>query len=103
MTGLLNRTAKCRGCGKKIAFIKTIGGKSIPVDPEPVKFIPSNDYPKFIQVDGTVQTGIRVRGTDFNSESQGIMKEGYVAHRTTCPAAEDFSRKRNKSERKTEK
>jgi len=95
----LRRTTTCRGCGKPIAFIKTKNGKSIPVDPEPVKFIPSNDYDKFVQADGTVQTGMRARSEDFNEASQGILEEGYVSHWATCPAAEDFRKKKNKSER----
>ena len=94
----LKRTTTCRGCGKPIAFIKTINGKSIPVDPEPIIFIPELDYDKFVLPDGTVQRGQAAEET-LNTETQ----IGYRSHFATCPAADDFRRKKNKSERTKEK
>lgn len=90
----LSRTTTCRGCGKPIAFIKTINGKSMPVDPEPINFIPEMDYDKFVLMDGTVQRGQAAEET-VKTET----KIGYRSHWATCPAADDFRRKKNKSER----
>ena len=94
----LTRTTTCRGCGKPIAFIKTKNGKSIPVDPEPLTFIPELDYDKFVLMDGTVQRGQAAEET-VKAETQ----TGYRSHWATCPAADDFRRKKNKSERTKEK
>lgn len=96
MIGLLKRTAKCRGCGKDIAFIKTISGKCIPVDPEPIRFMPEDDYNRFVMMDGTVKRGKEYEGDDLDAER--YMMEGYRSHFATCPAADQF-RKKTKSER----
>ena len=99
MSGIarLSRTTTCRGCGKPIAFIKSVSGKSIPVDPEPIYFIPEDEKHKFVLMDGTVK-----RGSPVESDETGgtkIAEIGYRSHWSTCPAAEDFRRKKNKSER----
>ena len=89
----LSRATKCRGCGREIAFIKSVNGKSIPVDPEPLEFIPEAAYDKFVLMDGTVERGM---ATERTGETE--TKVGYRSHWSTCPNAEDF-RKKNKSER----
>lgn len=94
----LKRTTTCRGCGKPIAFIKTKNGKSIPVDPEPITFIPELDYDKFVLPDGTVQ-----RGQAAEETVKEEVLTGYRSHFATCPAADDFRRKKNKSERTKDK
>ncbi len=96
MIGLLKRTAKCRGCGKDIAFIKTISGKCIPVDTEPIQFIPEEAYDKFVMMDGTVQRGQAHEGDELDAERFMI---GYRSHFATCPAADQFRKKKTKSER----
>ena len=37
----LGRITQCRGCGADIAFIKTVAGKSMPVDPNSIRFTPA--------------------------------------------------------------
>ena len=49
-------------------------------------------------MDGTVQRGQAAEET-LNTETQ----IGYRSHFATCPAADDFRRKKNKSERTKEK
>ena len=88
----LSRTTTCRGCGKPIAFIKSANGKSIPVDPEPICFMPEEGLDKFVLMDGTVQRGRALEEADKTAI-------GYRSHFATCPAADDFRRKKNKSER----
>lgn len=92
----LSRATKCRGCGKEICFIKSINGKSIPVDPDPIRFLPEDNYEKFVMMDGTVQRGREYDGDKIDAQRYMI---GYRSHWATCPAAEDFRRKKNKSER----
>jgi hypothetical protein len=90
----LSRATKCRGCGKDICFIKTKNGKSMPVDPEPVEFQPEAAFDRFVMMDGTVERGLAV------VMAYGIeTKIGYRSHFSTCPAADDFRKKKNKSER----
>ncbi len=96
----LSKTTLCRYCGKPIAFIKTEAGKSMPVDPEPIYFLPEDDYHKFVLMDGTVKRGSPVE----NDETGGTKKTeiGYQSHFATCPNA-DEARKKTKSERTKEK
>ena len=89
----LSRTTRCRGCGAEIAFIKTVNGKSIPVDPEAIEFIPEFANDRFVLVDGTVERGEPVKQADRIETHIG-----YRSHFSTCPAADRF-RKKNKSER----
>lgn len=101
----LKRTTTCRGCGKPIAFIKTINGKSIPVDPEPIIFQLEDNYDKFVMMDGTVKRGAAVDANDGSIDTDNLkpFSIGYRSHFATCPAADDFRRKKNKSERTKEK
>ena len=98
MTARLSRETLCRGCGKPICFIKSVNGKSIPVDPEPIRFIPQEGFDKFVMPDGTVERG--QAKTPVWEETTHI---GYRSHWATCPAADDFRKKKNKSERVKEK
>ena len=88
----LSRTTACRGCGKEIAFIKTVKGKTMPVDPEPMYFIPSGGPNTYVMVDGSVQRGHEPGIGD------GEPWIGYRSHFASGPAADEF-RKKHKSER----
>ena len=94
MVGPLGRTTKCRGCGAEICFIKTIKGKSMPVDPMSVYFIPDAGSETFVMINGEVQHG---REPERN-EDQAKVWIGYRSHFATCTAADEF-RKKQKSER----
>lgn len=52
----------CRGCGQAITWIKTVSGKSMPVNPAIV----------------TIVTG------------RGEIVRGHIAHWATCPKADQF-------------
>ncbi len=86
----LSRTTTCRGCGAPIAFIKTVKGKSMPVNPDAVYFVQGGEF-NVVTLDGEVFRG-RAPGP---GEDAMI---GYVSHFATCPEANGF-RKRQKSER----
>ena len=82
----LGRTAKCRGCGAEIAFIKTVKGKTMPVNPESVYFIPAGGPNTYVMIDGTVQ-----RGREPGWEDQGTPTQiGYISHFATCPERDKF-------------
>lgn len=89
----LNRTTPCRGCGKQIAFIKTTKGKSIPVNPETVYFMPSGGPNTYVMADGTVKRG---REPDWADKGAWI---GYISHFATCPAAGQFRKNRAEESR----
>lgn len=85
------RTTPCRGCGQGIGFIKTVAGKTMPVDIRPVRF--TRGGPEvFVMPSGEV-----IHGTSL-MDSQAAPDEliGYTSHFATCPAAGSF-RKRRKS------
>lgn len=84
----LSRTAPCRACGKEIAFIKTVKGKTMPVNPESVYFIPGGGPNTYVLMDGSVQRGREPERTD--RENAVI---GYISHFATCPEADRFRRK----------
>ena len=82
--------AKCRGCGADIIFIKTLGGKSIPCDPEQILYW---EKPK---AKGKVVTpNGMVISCEFDGDTQKATGVGYIAHWSTCPAAKDFKMRRS--------
>lgn len=87
------RTTQCRACGAEICFIKTIAGKSVPVDAKSLYFLPGLGDELFILPDGTTQRGQKA---DEESNSTQI---GFISHFATCPCADQF-RKPRKSDRK---
>jgi len=84
----------CRACGARIIFIKTVKGKTMPVDAEPVSFVPDdNGFAKYVLSDGIVVRGVPPLPGDRD------VHEGYISHFATCPSADAF-RKNRKSDRK---
>lgn len=89
------RTTKCRSCGAEIGFIKTVAGRTMPVDAKSVRFAKGSGKEVFVLLNGEV-----VHGTSLQ-EGQADPEEmiGYTSHFATCPAADRF-RKPRKSDRK---
>lgn len=83
----LGKTTPCRGCGADIAFIKTTAGKSMPVDPFPISFVPEGGPNTYVMMDGTVKRGREPK----RDEDQVVTQIGYRSHFATCPAADRFS------------
>ena len=83
-----NKVNLCHGCGKKIAFVKTLKGKTMPIDLEPVKFVPDTaGKNRYVLSDGAVVAGTEPREGDKDIHT------GYISHFATCPQA-DYFRKR---------
>lgn len=90
----LSKTAPCRGCGKEIAFIKTVKGKTMPVDPEPVWVSQCAGGSPYLRPDGTYVTG-RIVGDAYDTEDPDTnLIEAYVSHFATCPEANRFRKDR---------
>lgn len=88
------RTSLCRGCGAEIGFIKTVAGKTMPVNAKSVRFA-AGGAEVFVLPDGNVVHGTRLE----EGQSDPTESIGYVSHFATCPAADSFRRQR-KSDRK---
>lgn len=80
--GYLGKTTPCRGCGKEIAFIKTVKGKSMPVNPESVYFVPAEGPNTYVMLDGSIRRGREPRPDDRTT----II--GFISHFATCTAAD---------------
>ena len=90
------RTTPCRACGKPLLFIGTRGGKTMPVDAEPVRFVPDMFGKNlYLVTGGDVVHGSPPREGDLDIEI------GYVSHFATCTNP-DYFRKRGKKARKSE-
>ena len=88
------RTTQCRACGAEIGFIKSVGGKSIPVDAAEVTYWQNaNGSKKIVTPNGEVVSA------DLEGDPQKATGIGYVSHFATCPEADKF-RKARKSDRK---
>jgi len=80
---------KCKGCGAEIIWIGTLGGKSIPCDPQPVAYW---EKPK---AKGKIVTkNGMVLSCEFSGDLNKATGIGYISHWSTCPKANDFKRKR---------
>ncbi len=73
--------ANCRGCGKLIVWTKMQSGKSMPCDPEVIRFVPGEGSEMFVTPDGLLLQGKR------DPQSNII---GYISHFATCPKANGF-------------
>ena len=84
----------CRACGAPIVFIKTVAGKSIPVNEESKYYIQkANGSQKIVTPNGEV---LSAELTDIPDKATGI---GFISHFATCTNPE-FFRKPRKSDRK---
>lgn len=80
---------QCRGCGRRVVWIKTKAGKNMPCDPTIVDYKedPAGKE-KIVTQKGDVVTGI----TGVNpGEADGM---GYISHFATCPQAKNYRRSR---------
>ena len=71
---------RCRWCGQPILMIKTVRGKTVPVDAMPVRFVPDlNGSTRYVNPDGYLMHGCPLRPGE--TETAEI---GYVSHFATC-------------------
>lgn len=75
----------CKGCGAKIIWIKTVGGRNIPCDPEQIVYRQKTGGSlKVVTLNGEVLSA--ELSTDPNTGT-GV---GYISHFATCPKANEF-------------
>ena len=85
----------CRGCGAPIGFIKTVAGKSIPVDPEEITYWQKAGGSKKI-----VTPNGEVVSAELEGDPQTATGVGFVSHFATCPEAEKFHKSRKSTRKK---
>ena len=89
-----DRTSKCRGCGQEIRFIKTVKGKTMPVNPEKVWVRLANGEKPYLKRDGTFVTGEIVGDAYDMNDPDSELIEAYESHFATCPEAGRFRGRR---------
>lgn len=84
--------AKCRGCGEEIIFIKSSAGKFIPCNPSKVHYSnPGKGKARVVTQSGEVVSC--TVGADDTSKAVGV---GYIPHWSTCKAASQFRKKKER-------
>ena len=88
----MNRTT-CRACGAPIGFIKTVGGKTIPVNPEEVPYWQqAGGASKIVTPNGEVVSAV------LEGDPQKATGIGYISHFATCPQSKRFQKKEKRYE-----
>lgn len=79
---------RCIACGAAIFFAPVSGGRQIPFDVNPVRFVPDINGPeKYLLDDGTVLRGCVPEGDEPDIHT------GWITHWATC-TNNDFFRRR---------
>lgn len=81
--------AICKGCWRRIDWIRTAAGRSMPVDPEPIFVIEGGGSDRFVTDEGEIVTGRRA----LPEEERRDLPVAFVPHWKTCPNAADFRRR----------
>lgn len=76
--------ANCKSCGRFIKWVKTVKGKSMPVDPDRIKY--SEAEIGDILID---DSGNTIKKTAFPQPSV----RGYISHFSTCPQADEWRKR----------
>lgn len=80
-----NNFGQCRGCGRRILWIKTKAGKNMPVDTNIIHYRKDLDgKDKIVTQDGDVVTG-----TILDTPQEGE-EMGYISHFATCTQSKKF-------------
>lgn len=83
-----NREAcKCKKCGKRIKFVQTVNGKSMPCDPVLIPYRADGGKDRIVTHTGKVISGTFEHG---DGEFDGY---GYISHFATCEHVQTFRRK----------
>lgn len=79
---------KCKICGEPIQWFRTPKGKRMPVDWEPMYYIPDpNGDQLLVLPDGTTD-----RGWQAGDAAETGVKLGFISHFASCPGAADMRR-----------
>ena len=85
-------SAKCKGCGAEIVFVRTENGKMMPCNPRLVPYWERQGAKgKILNDQG------RVVSCDFHGEREKLMGFGHMPHFSTCAAAKRFRREKKEA------
>jgi hypothetical protein len=76
----------CRACGQPIFFAITVKGRRMPMNPDPVET-------------GLFSIIVNAEGTAYLTEPM-IDQERYDSHFASCPAPEEFRRRKRKESKR---
>lgn len=79
--------ARCKSCGAEIIWIRTIGGKQMPCDPEPVPY-----WERLGASDRIVTANGEVLACEFEGDGAPTGR-GHISHMGTCPQADKHRRR----------
>lgn len=83
------KAGTCRGCGAPIVWVPTLRGKSMPCDAEQVLYrARKGANGKIVTPNGEVLSA------DIDVAPEEATGIGYVSHFATCPAANEFRRRK---------
>lgn len=77
--------AVCKGCGAEVTWVKTLAGKTMPIDPKPN---PDGNL-QIVDRSGAQIIVAVVNDTLFDDETT----VRYTSHFATCPDADEFRRR----------
>ena len=83
-------TNQCRGCGAEVIWVKTILGKRMPIDAEPVWVQLGAGANTFILDDGRIVTGRRIGDAYDDDDPDSNLIEAHESHFATCPVGGQF-------------
>ena len=92
---MLTKTSTCRKCGANIKFIKTIGGKWLPVNPAAAYYI------LLCNIDLIVTEDVRIFACTVVDMITDCV--GFIPHWATCEYANDFRRDKAGNRKKSNK
>lgn len=81
----MSNFSTCRSCGARIIWIKTVNGKAMPCNAEPLTFNRGGGPETFVMESGKVERGKRDRDGELT---------GYISHFATCPNASRHRRRK---------
>lgn len=85
---MARKTCYCKGCGKKIVWIQTVNGKSMPCDPGMVTY-----WEKPGAAGKVITPNGMTLSCEFEGDIQNATGIGYRPHWATCPEAKKFKEK----------
>lgn len=89
--------AKCSSCGADILWVKTVSGKKMPLDEEPVWIRLQTGGHTYIRKDGTFVFGEIMGDADDDPDANAI--EAHTSHFASCPNADQHRRIRRRRTR----
>ena len=90
---------KCSSCGAEILWVRTVSGKKMPLDVEPVWIRQQTGGHTYVREDGSFIFGEIMGDADDDPDANAI--EAHTSHFATCPNADQHRKPRVGRNRRT--